>query len=550
MAASAPGPTPWGRGDTVRVVMLAAAALALYAYGVGAGTLWDQDEVRYAEIAREIHRSGALFDLTLDGSPWFVHPPLFFWLQAAAGAAVGFTEFTARIWSAASGALMAVAAFLLGRLLYDARTGLLAGVITATTLQVLGQARLGVFDPTLVACMLLALYMYLVGEATGSRRAHIVAWGWAGLATATKGPIGLALPAMVIAALWVLRRDWSAWRRTPLAGPMLFAAVGLPWYVVQTARHGAAFLQTAVGYYLVTRFFGVVENQPGPWWYYGPILLVGTYPWTAFVPAALMLLWKRRATLGSQVVLLWCGITAVFYSLAGTKLPNYVLPIYPMLAVGVARLWAGVLEAPTSDAGRLMRWAAPLLPLPAALFAGAIAWYGTTEYPSEVAGLAPAAVLIAAVFAAGPVAAWILWFARRPRAALAALVIATVVAVPVLVHHTLPAIEAVRPIPRVARLVAAEAGPVGRIVAVRLRRSPSLAYYSRLPVTMVENRERLADELCAGDRVFVIVRASDDQAWVRGLLPEGARRLVQDHGLHAYGIDARRPCARAPAPGR
>jgi 4-amino-4-deoxy-L-arabinose transferase-like glycosyltransferase len=543
-------PAPWGRGDTLRALALAAAAFALYAYGLGTGTLWDQDEVRYAQIAREVYRSGALFDLRLDGAPWFVHPPLFFWLQAAAGAVLGFTEFAARIWSAASGALMAVAAFLLGRFLYDARTGLLAGAITVTTLQVLGQARLGVFDPTLVAFMLLALYMYLAGDTTGSRRARILAWGWAGLATATKGPIGLVLPAMVIGALWVLRRDWSAWRRIPLAGPAVFAAVGLPWYVVQTARHGAVFLRTAVGYYLFTRFFGVVENQPGPWWYYGPILLVGTYPWTAFVPAALVLLWRHRTALASQVILLWCGITAVFYSMAGTKLPNYVLPVYPVLAVGVARLWAGALEDRTSEAGRLLRWAAVLLPLPAVLFVGALAWYGTTQYPSEIGGLVPAAVVIAVVFAAGPVAAWALLLVRRPGAAATVLVAAMAAAVPVLVHHTLPAVEVFRPIPRVARLAAAHARPADRIVAVRLSRSPSLGYYSGRPVTVVEDGASLQDELCAGDRLVLVVPAGDDDAWVHILLPPDARRLADDHGLRAYVLEARPPCARAGAPQR
>ncbi|MDQ7858347.1 MAG: glycosyltransferase family 39 protein [Armatimonadota bacterium] len=549
MAALAPQPAPWRRADTVTVALLAAAALALFAYGVGVGTLWDQDEVRYVQIAREVHRSGALFDLKLDGAPWFVHPPLFFWLQAATGAALGFGEFAARIWSAVSGALIVVAVFLLGRLWYGTREGGLAGAVAATTLQVLGQARLGVFDPTLVAFMLLALYMYLAGEATGARRTRVLAWGWAGLATATKGPIGLALPAMVVGALWLLRRDWSAWRRIPLPGPLLFAAVGLPWYVTQTVRHGTAFLQTAVGYYMFTRFFGVVENQPGPWWYYGPVLLVGSYPWTAFAAAGLVLLWRRRAEAASQVVLLWCAITVAFYTAAGTKLPNYVLPVYPVLALAVARLWTAAADR-APDATRLMRGATLLLPLPAALLVAAMAWYGTTQYPSEVAGLVPVVAVTAAALAAGPLLAWGLLLVRRPEGAFAALVAAMAAVVPVLVHHTLPAIEGYRPIPRVARLIAAQPGPPARVLAVGLSRSPSLAYYSGRPVTVIEGRDRLADELCAGDRLVVVVPAADDETWARILLPREARRLADDRGLRAYLVEARPPCARAGVPAR
>lgn len=544
MAARASHPAPWRRADVAAVVLLAAASLALFAYGVGTGTLWDQDEVRYVQIAREVHRSGALLDLRLDGAPWFVHPPLFFWLQAATGAALGFGEFTARIWSAISGALIVVAVFLLGRLWYGPREATLAGAVTATTLQVLGQARLGVFDPTLVAFMLLALYMHLAGEATGARRTRVLAWGWAGLATATKGPIGLALPAMVVGAAWLVRRDRSAWRRIPLAGPLLFALVGLPWYVAQTVRHGTAFLETAVGYYMLTRFFGVVENQPGPWWYYGPVLLVGSYPWTAFAAAGLVLLWRRRAEPASQVLLLWCALTVAFYSVAGTKLPNYVLPVYPVLALAVARLWTAAADC-APDAAGPMRGAVLLLPAPAALLVAALAWYGATQYPSEVAGLVPVVAVTAAALAVGPLVAWGLLLMRRPAAAFAALVAAMVAVVPVLVHYTLPAIEGYRPIPRVARLIAAQPAPPARVLAVGLSRSPSLAYYSGRPVTVVEGADRLADELCAGDRLVVVVPAADDEGWAGALLPREAQRLADDRGLRAYLVEARPPCARA-----
>ncbi len=524
------------------------AALLLFTYGLGAGTLWDQDEPKYFQIAREL-RWDDPFTLRSEGRPWFVHPPLFFWLQAATARVLGFTEFAARIWSAISGAGMVAATFLIARLLYDGRTGLLAAAIAATTLQVLAQARLAVFDPTLVAFALLAFYMSLVGYTSGSRRAYTWAGAWAGLATATKGPIGLALPAMVMVALWAVRRDWGAWRRIPFSGILAFAAVGLPWYAAQTVRYGAPFVRTAVGYYLFTRFFGVVENQPGPWWYYAPVLVLGALPWTAFAPSAVALLWRRRAGLASQAVLLWCGITVIFYSLAGTKLPNYVLPVYPVLAVGIARLLLDALTSPSGSSRGPMRLAAALLPVPSVFFLIAMAAYGRLKFPTQAVALVAPLTVVAVILAGGPLVAWGFLLSRRTAAAIAMLVIVPVVAVPVLVHDTLPAVEAYRPVPRVGRLLRAEMGPDDELVAVRMPLAASLRFYSDRPVRWVEDRDAVARGLCGRSRVFLVVPAPEVE-WVRPLLPRDTQLMIEDVDLRLFRVDRPASCTRAPAPAR
>lgn len=537
--------TPWNPSETRRLLILVLASLVLFTYGLGTGTLWDQDEAKYASVARELLQTRDPFTLRLQGDPWFVHPPLFFWLQALTGRLFGFTEFTVRLWSAISGSGVVAAAFLLGRLLYDSRTGLLAGAVTATTLQVLGQARLAVFDPTLAACMLLALYMYLVAYTTGARRAHLWAWGWAGLATATKGPIGLALPAMTVVALWALRRDRTAWREIPPAGPLLYAAIGLPWYLIETVRHGEAFVRTAVGYYLLTRFFGVVENQPGPWWYYFPVLLLGMMPWTGTAPSAIARLLGRRRDLSSQVILLWCAITVVFYSAAGTKLPNYVLPVYPVLAVGIARLWEEGMDGVASAGCDPLRWAAALLPVPSALFAAAVIAWGWVNFPAEALALRTPIAVAAGIVAAGPLVAWGCLLARRRATALAALLLTPVAVVPVLVHQTLPAIEAYRPIPRVARLLRAAMGPDDGLVAVRMGTAWSLRWYGQRHVRWVFTGDALRDALCAPPRAFVVVPASE-VVWARPHLPAEARLIADDAGFRVYGLDRPASCARAP----
>lgn len=536
-------PRPWNSTDRRRLVLVTAAALLLFTYGLGVGTLWDQDEPKYVQVAKELLQTGDPFTLRLDGRPWFVHPPLYFWLEAAAGWLVGFTEFTARIWSALAGAGMVAGTFLLAQLFYDARTALLAAAVTATTMGVLVQARLAAFDPPLVAFMVLALYMFLVGYTTGSRRASLWAWGWAGLATATKGPIGLLLPAMVVVALWAVRREWRRWRDQPALGPILYAAIGLPWYVIETIRWGEEFLRTAVGYYMVTRFFGVVEDQPGPWWYYGPVLVLGTFPWTAFVPASLVWLWRRRGDLASQVILLWCGITVAFYSAAGTKLPNYVLPVYPVLAVAVGRFWTAVIDG-LPEVRRLGRWAFALLPVASLLLVAGVAVYGSTKYPAEAAALRPVVAIATAALAAGPMVAWTL--ARRPSRAFAALVLTSGVGVAVMVHHTLPALEAHRPIPRIALMLRHQMRPGDALVAVRMSLSASLRFYSGQTVIWVETPSDLTRALCEHTRAFLVIPAAEEAAWAGALLPPGTRLQGEDGGYRIFLKDGWTACGPPP----
>ncbi len=519
--------------DPRTLLLVTAAALVLFTYGLGVGTLWDQDEPLYTEIARQMLEGGDPFSLQVNGRSWFVHPPLFMWLQALTGALFGLTEFTARLWSAISAAIIVAATVLLARMFYGPRTALLASAILATTMHFLGQARLAVFDPTLVAFMLLAFYMYLVAYTTGSRRAHLWAWTWAGFATATKGPIGLLLPAMVICALWIVRRDWGRWREIPVWGPLLYAAVGLPWYVIETVRHGKDFLLTAVGYYQLNRFFGVVENQPGPWWYYAPVLLAGAFPWTGFLAPAVAYHARRRRELGSQVILLWIGITLAFYSLAGTKLPNYILPVYPLLAIGIARLCVDTLERASADAPRLMRWAFGLLLVGVAIFVAVGVIFGRVEYPAQMAALRSALVIVLGVFVAGSVASLAAYLSGRLAIALA-----------VFVHHTLPAIEAQRPLPRIARTVGDALRPGDALAAVRMNVNASLVYYAHHEVLWIETPHQLGRTFCRHDRLFLVVPEVQYRRWVEALLPSGIEQKGQDGGYRILFKNHPTPCAR------
>jgi len=504
-------------------LLLAAAALLLFIVGLGQTALWDQDEAKYTEVARQIVQRGDPITLYINGEPWFVHPPLHPWLVAATGALFGFTEFTARIWTALFGAAGVVVTSLLGRRLYDARTGVAAGLILMTTMEYVILSRLVTFDVPLVLFILLSLYMVLVamdaetGDPPAARRAYRWAFLWAGLATLTKGPIGLLLPAVILGAWWLWLGQWrSVLRRLPWEGLLLYVVVGLSWYAAEAVLHGTAFLRTTVGYYMFNRFFGVVENQPGPPYYYLPVLLLGGFPWSAFLPGAMVYHWRRRRDQRSLFLVLWVGLTLLFYSAAGTKLPNYILPIFPLAAVALARQWVAAQWEGDAQAGDLLRGSGILLVAVVGLFAVAAAVFGRTEFPEEFRFLTPYLILVLTLFLVGALVVAGLVFTRRLASGFAALLATALLALGVIVVLTVLVVEPLRPMKPLALLVRERRQPGDRFVAVGLDERASLIYYTGRNVLKVAPQPpALRRAICGPGRTFLAIHKGDYDGWAR-----------------------------------
>jgi len=513
-------------------VLLGAAFLTFYR--LGAGSLWDQDETKYAQVAREMLSTGDWITLHVNSAPWYVHPPLYMWLTAATGWVAGFSEFTVRFWSAAFSVVAVYATILIGRELFGPRVGPLAGAILAVTLHFLVQSRLAVFDTVLLAWMLLAGHAFLRAYRSGRRADYLRLFLFCGLATLTKGPIGLILPGMIGAAFVTCRRAWRRWREVPwAAGIVLYVAVGLSWYLAETWLHGGRFVATVFGYYGVGRFFGVVEDQAGPWYYYVPILLIGAFPWTAFWPAAAWFHGRRLRDDGSLFVTLWCVLTFAFYSAARTKLPNYVLPIYPLAAVGVAALWDASLR--TREAGWGIRVSlACLVALLGALFWG-VGGYLAHLYPERFHAFGHVLVAPAAVLAVGVVLVVALVAFRARPAALGVLCATMAVTWFCVLTWTLPVVEAEKPMRPLALAIRADLRPGDRIVGYRLDIYSSLIYYTDHHVDWINDPADLRRAVCAPGRVFVVItqhdRAEVERAGAFGTRPADLRPLAERGGV-------------------
>ena len=458
---------------------------------LGSSPLWDQDEAKYAGIAREILRTGDWITLHWNGEPWFVHPPLYFWLVAATGKWIGGTEFVARFWSAVPGALGVGLTGLLGRELFGPDCGLLSAFVLSTTLQWWAQARLAVFDPLLVLWMLLSLLGFWRGYARGERQGYLIAFVASGLGTLTKGFVAAVVPGATGLLFLALRRELHRLREIPwVPGLLSYAVLGCGWYAVQTVLHGEPFLRTALGYYTLNRYVGVVEGQSGPVWYYVPVLILGLVPWTAFLVRACSEAVRARADPRLLFLLTWLGFGFAFFSLAGTKLPNYVLGLYPAAAILIGRaLEAKVFE----EKGGVQEGWRLLLGL-CALFAAAVLVYGFLVYPSQTRTLFP--VLIAPVAALVAGAGIAVWLGLRGSTGLAVLALggSSLLFFALVTGVTLPQVDRYRPGPEFGRIVASAVRPGD--VRVGYRTTNSLITYSGLHWGYAGDEASLREMLC------------------------------------------------------
>lgn len=328
------------------------------------------DEPRYARVAIEMSRSGDLVTPTLQGKAWLEKPALYYWMAAAAFRALGETETAARLPALVAALLLVGATALVGARLYGGASGLHAGFALGSCLLVFMYGRAASMDMLLAATVTASIgLLALAALGIAGRLAIPAAFVFAALATLAKGPLGALLPALAAGGYIVAARDWRFLRR--LASPLawiLFFLVAAPWYLLVLRAEGRAFVDTFLLDHNLQRFTSTVHRHPGPVVYYLPVLVAGFFPWSGLLVPALATVHPRTSR-ADLFVLSWLAVPLVFFSLAGSKLPGYILPCLPPLALLMGRAAASMVEGVKAPGTRAAGLITVLL---AALFAGGV----------------------------------------------------------------------------------------------------------------------------------------------------------------------------------
>jgi 4-amino-4-deoxy-L-arabinose transferase-like glycosyltransferase len=359
------------------VAGLAGLAALMLGFRLGSTGLWT-DESIYAQTAREMALSGDWITPKLCGGPYLIKPVLYHWLAAVSFHLAGESETAARLPQAvAAGILLACLLVLTGAF---SRTSGKPAVKTASWLAAAAlltspgfviAARVAGMDLLLTFGITLAILCFTRGYSDDGRRksAWFIAAGFcAGLGLLAKGPLGALVPAMVILIFLVLRGEIrtaisaDVWKGVGVA--LLTAAV---WYLPVWLLHGERFNRVFWIANNVTRLHEPVSDHAGPVTFYVPVFLVAFLPWSfpfavAFARAVRRVVAQlpTRCAPEDLLLVIWFTAPFIFYSVIATKLPGYLLPVFPPAALLVAREWDLDREAPRKKRGGAFRVACAL----------------------------------------------------------------------------------------------------------------------------------------------------------------------------------------------
>ena len=495
--------------------------------GLGNGTLWDNSETTYGEVAREILITHDWVVMHLNLQPWFVQPPLYFWVAALLAKLFGVAPFAVRLPSALATIVMGAAVGAATARIAGVRAGAVAAIVLSTSLMQAVVGRLAIMDALLDLFVALAiLWWFRAFEPSGppARRDAAFLWGCVALALGmlAKGPV-----APVVALLVVV--PWLAWERAAGAvaaprpralagGALAFLAVALPWFALLVARVGAHGIATLIGTYTVGRYTGVIENQTGPVWYYVPVLILGFFPWIAFLPVAVRAAIREardRDGAFARLAFTWAILPVVFFSFANTKLPNYVALMFPALAILVA-LWFERVAAGAER--RAAIWSAAAIPIFVAALAIAIALFTrNNDLGSALRVLDPALAGLAIAIVAGS-AITVAVIARPSSAAAAPAVLGVTMAVLMLVVAIVvePVADALKPVPPLAAAIDARRTPEDVVAIGDVSGAMALMFYTRPPVVSFTGpNQSYVSAICPFADAWIVDRLSAAPALVR-----------------------------------
>ena len=354
----------------VITILLVSSAVMLT--GLGAPRLWDRDEPRNAGCARDMWEGNEWIVPTFNGELRAHKPVLLYWCMMAAYALGGVNEFTARLPSALCAMGSALATYGIGRRLFHPTVGLWSGIILSTSLMFGVAGRAATPDSLLIFCVTLTMLVYVLFAFPSKDGSYLpqplwqaaLLYGAMGLAVLAKGPVGLVLPTAVIGMFLLIQRlpasepsthrarvlvnmlrpfAPSHFLRTCLAMRPLLAIgmvllVAAPWYIAVGIKTDGAFLREFFLTHNLDRATGSMEGHRGGPWYYPVAMLVGFFPWSIFaVPLVIetfhRLRFRDKNSDGYLFVTCWICVWVGIFSIARTKLPSYVTPCYPAIAI-------------------------------------------------------------------------------------------------------------------------------------------------------------------------------------------------------------------------
>jgi 4-amino-4-deoxy-L-arabinose transferase-like glycosyltransferase len=358
-------------GKVSRLFLVIGLACVLFLSGLGSVGLTDRDEGRNAEAGREMLESGDWITPTFNYEPRFIKPAMLYWLMSVSYRVFDANEFAARLPSALFGIGLIALQYLFLARTCGTTAALFGALMLLLNVEVIILGRQALTDMVLMFFTTLSTFAFCLGFNGKAPRRHWLILSYAAMACGTfdKGPPGFLVPLLAIVPYVTVTKQWGRyWREGfPLGGVAIFLALALPYYAAMLLLHGSTYSSQAQMHTL-SRFLNPFYGWGGTILFYVPVLLVGFFPWSPLLIAALYgtyKQWRHRRVSGTAgerlaggvaedeqghdlelFAALWFVAVFIFFSLGATRLPHYIGPLYPSAAIVTALYWNRVRRDP------------------------------------------------------------------------------------------------------------------------------------------------------------------------------------------------------------
>ena len=340
-------------GSCLLLTVLAAGTLF---FQLGRLPLVGSDEPRYARIAGEMMLENRWVTPTLEGRPWLEKPPLYYWLTIPVFRMAGQSETAARLGPALAALWTALVLYWLGGVLWSRLAGLIGASALLTMVGFAAFGRSASTDMPMAACMttFLAVLAAAAVRDDEPRWKVVVGYAFLGLAILAKGPVALVLAGGIGACYWALRDRWDLRCWHPVAGLAIALAVALPWFWLAFRQNGFGFILVFFINHNLARYVTDIHHHTQPFYYYVPVVLGLIFPWTAWllfsIPGSMPRVLRNWREWRPASLFLGCWILfpLLFFSISRSKLPGYVVPILPAIALLIGVKFAGWIEGSPS----------------------------------------------------------------------------------------------------------------------------------------------------------------------------------------------------------
>ncbi len=483
-------------------IFLTVLCLALFFAGLGSTPLWDIDETSNARAAVEMAERGDLVVPTLNGELRTDKPPLHYWLMMASFSVFGQNEFAARFFAGLFGLLTVLLVAEVGNRILGTTGGFVSGLVLAVSFLFTVSSRSATTDAFLVFFTNLAVLSAFF--APRKPIMGVISWASMGFAVLAKGPAGIVLPlgALVVFCLLDRSGEFTLMRLFNPVGILIFLAIAVPWYVIASARTGGDLVAGFFMKHNVARFLKPMESHSGPIYYYVLVLLAGFFPWAGFLPQGFRSTLRLKRAAGAHagfgvLLITWALTVILFFTAARTKLPTYILPVFPALSLMIGALASSLEGSRTGrNRGLSASWFSAFLP---AVFYPAVIFY---LFNARVPELSPY-FLAGIPMLLAPIMGTVLYLRGTPVRAFKWAAYGAAIGVLGIHLVAAPALEGARMAPAAGKAVA-QAASTGDAMAVYGYFRPGVLFYAGRNSVWIGSETDLAEFVDRPDGRFLV----------------------------------------------